>query len=380
LHGVVITKGGAPMARPKKSTRKLRKAARKKDACDELKQILMDVHASECEVLVCSEGGEVLLEQRVPTTREDLRRAIGGIRGRKRVVFEHGPLTTLIKDALVDLVDEVVAADPTQNDLIARAETSSDELDARRLGMIDRAEGVHPVYVPDEPYRTLRSLLCHDHAMADQVTSAKNRLKALLRRHGIRCKGKGVYRKTGRREIAAQLPDAHWRWQLGSLWRQLDWLRKERVAARRQLRRICKGVPVVRKLTTIPGVGWLVAATIVAWIVDPKRFGRLNQINAYGGLGLGQHVTRWRFVGPKRASKRGQRELKRVLFIAARSATLGDNALKRRYQARIAWRWADKDAMRDIARHILYIACAIMRTGKEYDDRLVNVPPGPGAA
>ncbi len=46
----------------------------------------------------------------------------------------------------------------------------------------------------------------------------------------------------------------------------------------------------------------------------------------------------------------------------------------------MAWKWLDRDAMRDVARHILFIACAIMRTGKEYDDGLVNVPPVPGAA
>jgi transposase len=340
----------------------------------------MDVHASDCEVLVCEETGEILLELKVPTTHEELRRVIGGIPGVKRVVFEHGPQATLIKDALQDLVEDVVAADPTQNPLIARAENASDELDARRLRVIDRARGIHPVYVPDEPYRELRSLLCHDHDMADQVTATKNRIKGMLRRHGIPCRGKGVYRKAGRKEVAAQLPDAHWKWQLGSLWRLLDWLRKERVAAHRQIRRVCRKLPVVAKLKKIPGVGALVAPTIVAWIVDPSRFQRMNQISAYAGLGLGQNITGWKTIGRARASKRGQRELKRVLFIAARAAKLGDNALARRYHSRIASRWQDKDAIRDLARHILFIACAIMRTGKDYDDALVNVPPVPGAA
>jgi hypothetical protein len=36
--------------------------------------------------------------------------------------------------------------------------------------------------------------------------------------------------------------------------------------------------------------------------------------------------------------------------------------------------WDRKKAIRDIARTILFIASAIMRTGKEYDDGLVSVP------
>ena len=363
----------------KKSTSKSGRSARKQDQCASPKTIVMDVHASECQVLACTEDGEVLLELRVPTTREDLRRVVKAVPGARTVVFEHGPLAAVIKEWLQDLVEEVIAADPTRNPEIARAESASDELDARRLGLIHRSRGVHPVYVPDEPYRELRSLLCHDHDLADRVTAIKNKIKGLLRRNGIACPGTRPYRKAGRREIESQLPDAHWKWQLESLWRQFDMLRRERVAAHRQVRLVCKDLPIVEKLKQIPGVGALIAPTIVAWIVDPLRFQRQNQLSAYGGLGLGQNVTSWKAVSPARASRRGQRELKRALFIAARSAVAGDNALARRYRSRIAWNWKDKAARRDIARHILYIAAAMMRTGKDYDDGLVNVPPEPGA-
>jgi transposase len=202
----------------------------------------------------------------------------------------------------------------------------------------------------------------------------------MLRRHGIASSGRGAYRKGGRAEIARQLPNAHWKWQLGSLWRQLDWLRRERVAAHRQIRLICRPLPIVTTLREIPGVGALVAPTIVAWVVDPARFGSMSELSAYGGLGLGQGITGWKVTSRARASKRGQRELKRVLFIAARSAVAGKSALAKRYQARIAAGWADRKAIRDIARHILFIACAMMRTGEGYDDQRVNIPPSPGAA
>lgn len=367
------------MPKPKRRRSGSKKDARRRTECGGTKLILLDVHAKRSEVIACGESGEVFLETQVPTTREDLRQLVAAIPGPKRVVYEHGPLATLINDALQDLVEEIVAADPTRNALIARAESSSDELDAMRLGILDRSQGISPVYVPEEPYRKLRSLLRHDHAMADGVTSVKNRIKGLLRRHGIPCAGKGVYRKAGRKEVSAQLPDAMWRWQLRSLWRQLDWLRRERVAAHRQIRRVCKALPVVRKLKRIPGVGALTAPTIVAWIVDPSRFTSQSKISSYGGLGLGQNITGWKTIGRARASRRGQRELKRVLMMAARAATHGHNALANRYQARIACKWLDRDAIRDIARQLLYIACAIMRTGEEYDDRRVKIPPVPDA-
>ncbi len=60
-------------------------------------------------------------------------------------------------------------------------------------------------------------------------------------------------------------------------------------------------------------------------------------------------------------------DLERVLFIAAEAASKGDNAFARRYQARIAAGWERRKAIRDVARKILFTACAIMRTGREYD-------------
>ena len=41
---------------------------------------------------------------------------------------------------------------------------------------------------------------------------------------------------------------------------------------------------------------------------------------------------------------------------------------------RVAEGWEDRKAIRDIARTILFVACAIWKSGKEYDDGKVGVP------
>jgi transposase len=205
-------------------------------------------------------------------------------------------MAAFIKDALKDLADEIIAADPTANALIARSEHSTDETDARRLGTIYRAKGIKRVEIPDEPYRTLRSLLSHDLALVGSMTRVRNRLKGLLRRHAIPTAGVSVYRVEGRKAILAKLPNAHLRWQLESQYRLLDQLRAERVAAHRQ---------------------------------------------------------------------------------AARAAINGTNALAERYLARMALGWEDRAAIRDIARKILFIACAMMRTGRPYDETKVKTPTVP---
>jgi hypothetical protein len=109
-----------------------------------MKTVTLDAYGGESQMAVVMETGEVVYETKVETTREALRRAVGGVVGPKRVIYEEGPLSGMIHDALKDIADEVISCDPTRNALIARAEDSSDERDARRLAG----------YPPDAPHHS----------------------------------------------------------------------------------------------------------------------------------------------------------------------------------------------------------------------------------
>ena len=151
-------------------------------------------------------------------------------------------------------------------------------------------------------------------------------------------------------------------------------MRLERIRAKRAVVRVSRKLPVIEKLKTVPGIGAVGAPTLTAWIVDPARFKSRRAIASYAGLGIAGNITNWKQVGRSWASKRGNRELKRVIFIAAEAAVRGTSALARRFEARMAAGWDRRKAIRDVARTTLFTACAIMRTGREYDDGRVSVP------
>ena len=117
------------------------------------KIISLDVHTEWCQLAVIDDLGEIILEMKVETKADALRRVVEGVPGPKRVVCENGPHSGMIQDARQDVVDEFVSCDPARNALIARSEDSNDERDARRLAILSRAGALHPVYVPPEPYR-----------------------------------------------------------------------------------------------------------------------------------------------------------------------------------------------------------------------------------
>jgi transposase len=336
--------------------------------------VSLDVHAETSQLCVQDEGGQVLLEMQVATRAEELRRVIGGIPGPKSVVFEEGPMSGMISDAVRDLVDEVISCEPSHNALIARAEDSNDERDARRLGQLARLRAVRPVYVPQEPCRGLRSLLVYDLGLAGQVAEVRNKIKGLCRRNGIPCAGARTYGDRGRARVLAELSPAAMGWQMESLYRLLDALEAERRSTSKRINSLAKKAGPVERLCTIPGVGPVVARTLVGWIAEPQRFRSRSALCSYAGLGLGQGWTNWQPVGPARASRRGNRCVKRALFLAARAAIRGRNALARRYQARRQEGWEDRKAIRDVARVILKTAVGLWRKGTAYDDAAVSVP------
>lgn len=339
-----------------------------------MKVVSLDLHAEASQMFVSDENGEVLLETRVPTDGQELRRIVSAIPGPKHVVFEEGPLSATISEALEDVAEQVISCDPTHNALIARDEESDDERDARHLEKLFRLQAVRPVYVPREPYRSLRSLLNRRLTLQRSATAVKNRIKALAHRWGLHAEGKRLYKKGTRREALQEISGESMRWQMQSLWRELDMLDSEVSQSEGAIRNLTNRIPVVRHLQEVPGVGQVTSATMVAWIANPYRFKTRNALSAYAGLGLGQGVTNWQPVGRARASRRGNRHLKRVLFLAAGAAGRTDSALGFRYRARCRSGWEEVRAKRDVARKILHISWAMWKKGTHYQDSLVNGP------
>jgi transposase len=343
-----------------------------------MKTVALDVHRKRTQMTVALETGKIVREQIVETKAEVLRREIANIPGPKRVVLENGGWAGWIFDALKDVAEEVLVCDPTRNALIAQAENSDDRRDAQRLAMLSHANLLHAVFIPPEPFRTLRSMVNHESRLTELLIGAKLRLKSFCRRHEVEYQGVTIYRRSDRTDVLNRFPqDA--RFQLSSLFRLLDGMRQERLAVRRELRRLSARIPAIGLMESVPGIGSVVARLLAAWIVDPWRFKSRNGLSAYGGLGLKRDTSNWE-MRRGYASRRGQREIKRVLFLAARAAIRGDNAFARRYQARRAAGWDDRKAIRDIARKLLFTACQVWKTKQEYDDGRINIPQASAAS
>lgn len=84
-------------------------------------------------------------------------------------------------------------------------------------------------------------------------------------------------------------------------------------------------------LTTIPGLGPTLAATILGEIGDIQRFTRLSQLIAYAGLDPSVHQSGQFQATHTHLSKRGSVYLRRAVWLAAQIACLHDPELRALY-------------------------------------------------
>ncbi len=88
---------------------------------------------------VVDEAGEIILEQKLPTTPEAMRRAFGKI-PRSRIALETGTHSPWVSRLLTQLGQEVIVAHARNVRLIGESRRKDDRIDARTLARLARID------------------------------------------------------------------------------------------------------------------------------------------------------------------------------------------------------------------------------------------------
>ena len=125
--------------------------------------------------------------------------------------------------------------------------------------------------------------------------------------------------------------------------------------------------PVLRKLLeTIPGVGPVTAAILVAEIGDITRFASPKALVAYAGLDPRVRQSGTSLNRNTHLTKRGSPYLRRALYIAAASAQRHDATLKETYERKRIQGKRYTEATIVVARKILNRVYAVWKRGTPY--------------
>lgn len=217
-------------------------------------------------------------------------------------------------------------------------------------------------YIAPRDLRDLRELLRHRATLTRMRSAVKNRVHAILAKHGIIHQHSDLFGKGGRQFLGAlELRDAPRR-RLDSLMALIEDFDREIADTTREIEQLAREDDRVDVLTQIRGVGRYTALLIIAEIGDIDRFPTSRHLCSWAGLAPTVRSS----DGKARLghiSRQGSPALRWALVEAAQKITTGSGPLREKFE-RIAKRRGRKIAKAAIAREILTLSYYGLRDGE----------------
>lgn len=213
----------------------------------------------------------------------------------------------------------------------------TDKIDCRRLCEQLQKNNLHGIYIPNEEQEQLRSLFRRRNHLSRQLRTIKNHIKSQLLYYGIKLPEQ-YDNPNWSRDMKQWLANLQWKFTssataMQSRLKQLDFLWYEELHISTQLRAYCRKhyTKDYYLLKSIPGIGGITAAAILAELGDIRRFKSIDELAALVGIvpGIYQSSDNSICLG---LSKRSNRYLRSLLVETSWVAVRTDLALQAYYR------------------------------------------------
>jgi transposase len=338
----------------------------------------MDVHTATISVAVRDASGKLIMESVIETKASTILQFIQVLRGELYVTFEEGTWAAWLYDLLRPYVSNLVVCDPRRNALLHEG-SKSDRIDARKLSELLCANLLRPVYHGENGLRSLKELARAYLTISKDLTRVMNRVKAIYRGWGIPCAGRSVYDPRHREEWLSKINPVSVRRRAELYYQQLDALVLLRRQVRQELLAEGKKHQAWKLLHSIPTLGPIRAAIVMAIVQTPHRFRTKRVLWKYSGFGVVTHTSAdHRYVqGQLQRSKRPvsvrgldpshNHHLKELFKSAAIQASIRKGPFQEFYQSLVAKGTRPEMARLTLARKIAAITLAVWKKGVAFD-------------
>lgn len=337
-----------------------------------MEHIGIDVHKKHTQICIQDEVGNLVVEQRIPTTRERLR-AFFGSRAPSKIILEASTISDWVARCLEECGHEAVVVDPNYPLTYAtrNPKIKTDMRDARALADACRHGHYRKSHRMSAQAREKRAWLGNRSELVRCRTSLVNRVRAQVSQHGVALRSGGAENVPSRVE-EIDMPDPL-RAALTPMVEAIKELTKQIHACDEKLAELAKESEVAKRLMTAPSVGPVTALAFEAVIDDASRFKNAGSLENYIGLTPGAHES-----GKVAASKlgapitrRGNSMLRSLLVEAGHRILSGRAGAKaaelREWGQKIKARRGTGVAAVALARRLAGVLYAMWRDGTNYE-------------
>lgn len=348
-----------------------------------VKFVALDVHQTTTVAAVREGDGRLIARGVVlPTEEGALVEFLTGMRGCIQVAFEEGTQAQWLHDLLMPGVDRVVVCDRRGE---SKRGNKGDTVDSVELSELLRRGALRPVYHGSPGVAGLKELTRTYDQLVEDGTRAMLRLKALFRARGIGTRGQSVYGPNHRAQWLAKLPDQAVRYRAETLYAQIDLIHELRPEAKTAMIAEARRHPAWAVLQTIPFMGPVRVARLLATMRTPWRFRTKRNLWAYAGLAVVSRSSSdygWEHGRPQRRRRqpmtRGlnrnhNRGLKDVFKGAATAAIGRPGPLQDLYQGMLARGMREELARVTLTRKLAAVTLRVWKSGEPYDPKKLTL-------
>ena len=346
-----------------------------------IQYLALDVHQATVVASLRDENGNVVMRATVPTEAKAILRLVKNAGPRVHVAFEEGTQAQWLHDLLVDHAERVIVCNVRGRN---EGTNKSDRIDADGLSELLRLGGLKPVFHGAPEILTLKELVRCYTALIQDSTRVMLRIKAIFRARAIHTPGVSVYRASQRKEWLAKLEEGA-RVRAASLLTQLDLLLELRPKAKAAMIAAARRQPGWKSLRSIPFLGPVRTALILAIMRTPHRFRTKRNIWPYAGLAVvkrssaDQEFKNGKLQRSKKApvtrglNRNHNPMLKSVFKGAANAAASKPGPFCDYYQASLGRGVKDDLAKVTLARKIAAVTLRLWKKGELWDPKKLTM-------
>lgn len=328
----------------------------------------IDLHLKRAYVVLMDQGGNILGEYHI-STNEIQEFIVQDVPKHTYAVIEATRNWPFLYDLLQEHVDRVELAHPKELKAISTAAVKTDRIDARVLANLARLNYLPIAYAAPVEIRDLRLHVRHRDTLVRQRTQAKNRIHAILARYNITFPMADLFGVKGRahlREACEHLLRPAACHVIQDNLALIDQCNEQIEVLENELEFSPEQAQTIRLLKTIPGIGQIIAITLLAEIGDIQRFSSPKALCNWAGL-TPRIRNSDRVIRHGNISKKGSPYVRGAM---TRAATIASRVSKRWYgvHEHLMPRCGKVGAKVAVARRLLTVAYYIWKRNTPYQE------------
>src|SRR5213595_922488 len=251
----------------------------------------MDLHRHRSVLVRMTEGGQRLERSRITNSPAELTEQIAKAGPSPKVVLEATYGWYWAADTLASAGAEVHLAHPLGVKMFSYRRVKTDERDAADLADLLRMGRLPESWIAPVDIRDLRELARYRHKLVELRTSLKDQGAAVIAKAGLHAPVTDLYGTRGRAWLATAALTEVYRLRMVSLLDLINTLTAHIGELDAELATRLADDPRYRAVRTIPGIGPVFAALLIAEIGDVTRFPGPGQLCSWAGMTPKHHQS-----------------------------------------------------------------------------------------